>query len=82
MCCDIEFYNRELCCRVLCPRAWLSSELAACQNVCNIVYIDNILELKSLSYKIVFDLKTKFSFLKINNITVFELKSIAKQHGI
>ena len=30
----------------------------------------------------VFDLKTKFSSLKINNITVIELKDIAKQRGI
>ena len=30
----------------------------------------------------VFDLKTKFSSLKMNNITVIELKAIAKQHGI
>ena len=30
----------------------------------------------------VFELKTKFSSLKINNITVIELKAIAKQHDI
>ena len=30
----------------------------------------------------VFDLKTKFSSLKMNNITAMELKAIAKQHGI
>ena len=30
----------------------------------------------------VFDLKTTFSSLKMNNITVIELKAIAKQHGI
>ena len=27
MCCNIEFYARELCWRVLRPRAWISSEL-------------------------------------------------------
>ena len=30
----------------------------------------------------VFDLKTKFSSLKMNNIIVIELKDIAKQRGI
>ena len=30
----------------------------------------------------VFDLVTKFSSLKMNNITVIELKAIATQHGI
>ena len=30
----------------------------------------------------VFDLETKFSSLKMNNLTVVELKAIAKQRGI
>ena len=30
----------------------------------------------------VWNLKTKFSSLKMNNIIVIELKAIAKQHGI
>ena len=30
----------------------------------------------------VFDLKTNFPLEKMNNITVIELKAIAKQHGI
>ena len=30
----------------------------------------------------IFDLQTKFSSLKMNNITVIELKAIAKQRGI
>ena len=61
----------------------MSPELAACQMRCDIVNIVIVLEkTKSLSYKMPFDLKTKFSSLKMNNITVIEMKAIAKQHGI
>ena len=49
---------------------------------CDIAYIENVLEKKNLSYKMVFELKTKFSSLKMNNITVIELKIIAKQQCI
>ena len=88
ICCDIEFYGREL----------LSSFMTACLDVesaghvlkcrvswlraktcCDIVHIENVLEKqKSLSYKMVFDLKSKLFSLKVNNITVIERKGIAK----
>ena len=47
------------------------------------VYIENVLRKTIfLSYKMIFYLKTKFSSLKMNNITVIEMKAIAKPHGI
>ena len=64
----VEFYDRVSGC-------WshdkMSSELAASKTCCDIAYIENVLDEKtSLSYKMVFDLKTKCSSLKMNNITV------------
>ena len=92
MCCDIYFYGRELYCRVLWPRAWMSSQLVTC---CDVEWVDRVpkrvvilyisemfWEQKSFSYKMVFDLKTKFSSLQMNTITVIEWKAIAKQRGI
>ena len=50
---------------------------------CDIVNIAIVLEkTESLSYKMPIDLKTKFFYLKMNNITVIELKAITKQHGV
>ena len=70
---DVESAGHVLKCRVSWPLAKTCSDN---------VYIENVLEKQNLSYKIVFDLKTKFSSLKMNNITVNELKAIAKKRGI
>ena len=72
-CLDVESAGHVLWCLVSWPRAKTCSD---------IVCIGNVLEKKSFSYKMVFYLKTEFSSLKMNNITVIELKAIAKQHGI
>ena len=72
-CLNVESAGHVLKCRVSWPLAKTCSDN---------VYIENVLEKQNLSYKIVFDLKTKFSSLKMNNITVIELKAIAKQHSI
>ena len=70
----VEFYDRVPGCGVSWRRA---------KTCCDNVYIENVLEKKeSFSYKMVFDLGTKFSSLKMNNIAVNELTAIAKQRGI
>ena len=67
-CLDVESAGHVLWCRMSWSRA---------KTCCDIVYIWNILEKKSFSYKMVFDLKTKFASLKMNNITVINLKALA-----
>ena len=72
-CLDVESAGYVLKCRVSCPHA---------KTCCDIVYIENVLEKQNLSYKMFFYLKTKFSSLKMNNITVIELNAIATKRGI
>ena len=47
-----------------------------------ILFISEMFRGKNISYKMVFDLKTKYCSLKMNNITVINLKALAKQRDI
>ena len=78
----VEFYDRVPGYRVSWSLAKLSSELTACQNVLRYcVYRKCFREKKSLIYNS-FRFKENISSLKMNKITVVELKAITKQRGI